>query len=141
MFFCYIKFFQLLIELLIFHSTIRVESLQPYPSRLMHQGLIFLAQIFFAILCGLCFLVLLFGVELHCTSLLQWDSAWASYWSGSCNSIKYPSIHSLPYPGIPCWSNITRVPHDANTSGALHAYFAISKVYFTLHCTPPKGGV
>ena len=131
MFFCYIKF---LLSYLYF-IPLPGLSLQPYPSRLMCWGLVFLAQIFFAIICGLLFLVLLFGVELHCTSLLQQDSAWASYWSGSCNWIKCPSIHSLPYPGILCWSYNKRVPLDANMSGAPQAYFVISKVYFyfTLH--------
>ena len=48
----YIKFLLSLIELLVFCVTSGVESFQPYPSRLIHQGLILLLPIF-TILCGL----------------------------------------------------------------------------------------
>ena len=61
-----------------FSFFFEIESLQPYPSSLMHRGLISLLCIFTIFYMGCCISILLTGVELHCTSLLHWDSFWAS---------------------------------------------------------------
>ena len=112
-FFCYIKFLLLLIELLIFHVTSGIESLQPYPSRLLHQELVLLIYIFLPFFVGCCLSALLpgGGAALHLSLPLGFCLGFLLVGELQLDQMSFDPLPSLPR--NPLWSYIKRVPLDA----------------------------
>ena len=121
-------------------AIIRIENFQPYPSRMMHQGLILLLYIF-AILYGLSFLALFSGggAALHLSPPLEFCLDFFTLVGElQLNQMSFGPLPSLP--GIHFWSYVERVPLDAKVSGAQQAYL-LQSAKCILQCTLPEGGV
>ena len=125
MFFCYIKLLQLLVELLMFYVASRIESLQPYPSRLMHLGLLFLLLIF-TILHGLLSLssATWVGAALHLSPQLGFYLGFSLVGELQLDQISFDSLPSLPR--NPLVELHQESSHGCLVSGAQQPCFAIS---------------
>ena len=98
MFCYYIKLLQLLVELLMFYVASGIESLQPYPSRLMHVRDSYSCYLFFTILCGLLSLssATWGGAALHLSPPLGFCLGFSLVGELQLDQISFDPLPSLP---------------------------------------------
>ena len=131
MFCYYIKLLQLIVELLMFYVASGIESLQPYPSRLMRRGLIFLLLIF-TILCGLSLSSATWGgAALHLSPPLGFCLGFLLVGELQLDQISFDPLPSLPR--NPLMELLWESSPGHLVGGAQQACFAINLVFFTLH--------